>query len=59
MSWTLGWRAPLGNVLASAAAGPLPGIFILSIIAGLYLWLGWMLMQSDDGIDPNDSEVHV
>jgi len=53
-----GWREPLANMLASAAAGPVPGWAVVAGVALLYAWLGWIILQSDRD-DDNDSEVHV
>lgn len=54
-----GWRAPLDNLVANAAAGPLPGWTVLAAVLGFYGVLGWMLLQPDNGFDPEAGEVHV
>jgi len=53
-----GWREPLANMLASAAAGPVPGWAVVAGVALLYAWLGWIILQSDRDHD-SEGEVHV
>ena len=55
----VGWREPLANMLTSAAAGPVPGWAVVASVALLYACLGWMVLQSDNGDDSNEGEVHV
>jgi uncharacterized membrane protein len=55
----VGWREPLMNMLSSAAAGPVPGWVVLLLVALLYMWVGWLAMQSDPGEENTAGEVYV
>jgi len=55
----LGWREPFVNMIASAAAGPIPGIAVIVVVMLLYIWLGWMVLQVDYEDEANAGEVHV
>jgi uncharacterized membrane protein len=55
----VGWREPLMNILSSAAAGPAPGWVVLLFVALLYMWVGWLAMQSDPGEENTAGEVFV
>ena len=55
----LGWREPFANMLSSAGAGPVPGWCVALVVTLLYIWLGWMVLQADNGDDHTAGEVHV
>lgn len=54
-----GWREPLANVIAAAAAGPIPGALVIGLVFTVYAVIAWMLLQPDNGRDTEATEVHV
>ena len=55
----LGWREPLMNILESASAGPVPGWVVTLLVALLYVWVGWLVMQAEPRDENTAGEVHV
>jgi uncharacterized membrane protein len=55
----VGWREPFANMLSNAAAGPVPGWAVAAIVTLLYGWLGWLVLQADNGDELTAGEAHV